>query len=510
MKPTLKNGKRLLLVFLFFALHGMLPASDHIDGPVTTSHAVADITGLFAFPSPDFPGHLALIMNVYPGVGASGHFSDKVTYRFLIKQANILGQGAQSGFGTSGDYWVSCTFETPHGNNTPHWVTCTSSTGSSVRIQVGDMNGLGTDGNLRVFAGHRSDPFFFNAGWAVAASKGTLKEPKNSNLINNLNVLSIAVVIDIEKELGLNSGPLFAIAAETTTMDGKNTRQIDRIGRPEITNITMANNGREELRNLYNAQKPFDLSGENVALFRQRLRDNISFYDKLNNSTDWTPELTNTLAEVLLNDFLVVDVSKPFTLETYFEIENAILRGKTHATCGGRVPNEDIIDVIFTMLINGGKKPMIKDGSDHPTNWATAEFPYLATPNAGVASAVKSFILRSADKLTASKKMMWIGIIQLLSGLLAVIGGILLLYYFLRQVFARIGKNKGKYAEHYHSRLMFSVGLMYGLAGIFAAITNAFPINTIVGFAIISIIAFFFFAKWRKMKVDENASSGPS
>jgi len=66
-------------------------------------------------------------------------------------------------------------------------------------------------------------------------------------------LLSIVLVIDIEMELGFNEGSLFAVAATTTTEDKNGLRQIDRIGRPEITNSTMANNGREEVRDLYNA-----------------------------------------------------------------------------------------------------------------------------------------------------------------------------------------------------------------------------------------------------------------
>jgi len=495
MTPTKLFAKRFLLVILFCISQNLLTSSDHIDGPVTSAHSVADITGLFAFPSPDIPGQLVLIMNVYPGVAKSGHFTEKVSYNFLVRHANILGEASIPGFGTSGDYQVSCTFETPHGFFTPHWITCKSSSGSTVRVKVGEMSDPGSDKNLQVYAGRRSDPFFFNAGWAVSASKGKIDPPKDLNVMQDLNTLSIVLVIDIEKEMGLDQGSLFAVAAETTTKDGDNIRRIDRIGRPEITNITMANNGRQELRDLYNAQKSFDLTGKNVELFRQRLHNNIMFYDSLNNTTDWTPKSVNDLAEILLNDFLVVDVSKPFSKDTYFDIEYSVLKGNDYTTCGGRVPNDDIIDVIFTMLINGGNNPQIRDGVDKPTKWATEEFPYLAAPTDSFVSEIKSFIGRSADKLTSSKTLFLIGIMELLSGLFFVIGTFLLLYYFVRMGISLIGKHE--YSSEKHTRLMFWVGIMFGLAAIIGVTTGSFShVNSAI-FTVVSILAFYYYRRWK-------------
>ena len=35
---------------------------------------------------------------------------------------------------------------------------------------------------------------------------------------------------------------------------------------------------------------------------------------------------------------MVVDVSKPYAEDSYFEIERALLKGASHETCGGRRP----------------------------------------------------------------------------------------------------------------------------------------------------------------------------
>ena len=131
-----------------------LLASDHIDGPVTIHDAVADISDLYAFPSPDRPGNLTLILDVNPLVARDGHFSDEVTYSFLIRRASIKGTGLEAGFETKGDYRVSCTFETLV--ESEQWLTCTSSSGASARVPVDDTSGGESSGGLRVFAGRRS------------------------------------------------------------------------------------------------------------------------------------------------------------------------------------------------------------------------------------------------------------------------------------------------------------------------------------------------------------------
>jgi hypothetical protein len=87
------------------------------------------------------------------------------------------------------------------------------------------------------------------------------------------------------------------------------------------------------------------------------------------------------LTSLLLADFLVVDVSKPFYEMSYFDIERAMLAALPHATPGGRWLNEDVMDSIFTLYINGGHGPRINDGIDGPIAWSSKAFPYLAPPN---------------------------------------------------------------------------------------------------------------------------------
>jgi hypothetical protein len=77
----------------------------------------------------------------------------------------------------------------------------------------------------------------------------------------------------------------------------------------------------------------------------------------------------------------VADISKPFAEDGYLEIERSLLAGRTHTTCGGRHPNDDIVDKFFTFMVGGVNGPRISDGVDRATRPATRTFPYLVGPN---------------------------------------------------------------------------------------------------------------------------------
>ena len=82
----------------------------------------------------------------------------------------------------------------------------------------------------------------------------------------------------------------------------------------------------------------------------------------------------------MLADYLVVDVAKPYAEQgSFLEIERAARDGRAHETCGGRALNDDVMDTIFTLLINAGNGPVIRDGVDRSTRPGVAQ---LSLPRA--------------------------------------------------------------------------------------------------------------------------------
>jgi Domain of unknown function (DUF4331) len=118
--------------------------------------------------------------------------------------------------------------------------------------------------------------------------------------------------------------------------------------------------------------------------YRARLNANLAFWDGLDGKVDWPLDENGAhpLTELVLADFLVVDVTKPYAEQgSFLEIELAAREGRAHDTCGGRALNDDVMDTLFTLLINAGHGPVVRDGVDRATRPATQTFPYLATPN---------------------------------------------------------------------------------------------------------------------------------
>ena len=382
-----------LFVLLLLALPAF--ASDHIDGPITTGHRVADLTDLYAFRTPGRAGSLSVILNAYPLVHPAGHFTDKVNYTLYFRKASLKGTGDRASIATSNEVSLNCTFVTP-ADDKEHRVTCKGSNGIMAENQYEKVTKVNAGDDFRLFAGKRSDPFFFDADFAKnLANEGKIVDG-GSDVMANVNILTIVLEIDVNK-LFPGGASLIALAAETTTQDspGGRVRRLDRVGRPEVTNVSMVAHGKEpDLRDQYNTDRPFQVSPANTQLYLKRLAENISFYDKVDGKSNWKDADRLALADIVADDFLLVDVSKPCRGGGFFEIEKALLQHKAHETCGGRQLNDDIMDILYTLYVGSFDGARVSDGVFQPTKSVSDSFPYLAEPELGLFARAKAFFAR--------------------------------------------------------------------------------------------------------------------
>jgi hypothetical protein len=367
--------------------------SDHNSSPRAVAEPAIDIGDVYAFPSPSEPGHLVLAMTVFPNAQPGSMFSDAVSYRFRVRPASIPANGAAARFEVGTDeYDVTCTFAAPETNATEaagQDGVCTLPNGATVSFRVNDEHGAEARG-ARVFAGLRLDPLFIDSTGYVetlATQQLTFQET-GTNAADGWDALGIVVELDVATMLGRAPGTLFAVAAEVVT-DGKLPVRVERFGRVFVKNQLLGEYGADtvnhdlDLRELYNQEDPFALAPPYLSAYRARLNANLAVLDGIDGKIDWPlqPDGTHPLTELYLGDFQVVDVAKPYTEDSYLEIERAMLQGRHHATCGGRPLNGDSVDANLTLVVRGADGPRISDGVDQATERASDTFPYLAAPN---------------------------------------------------------------------------------------------------------------------------------
>ena len=178
-----------------------------------------------------------------------------------------------------------------------------------------------------------------------------------------------------ESELGLHKG------------------SVDHVAIVEVTTMMLVGKGVHAVTDFateldpYNREDPFDILGDEYA---DHFARNLALFDAYDGFADWTDDQTAAwVGRVASGNYLVVDTSKPCDFanrHSYLEIERATMTGQAHTTCGGRMPNEDAMDVTLNFLIRGpaasvDDEDAIGDGVTRATKLSVDEFPYLAELN---------------------------------------------------------------------------------------------------------------------------------
>ena len=213
--------------------------SDHISGPRALADPIADITDVYAFPSPQHTGHLVLVMNTLPFAPPSAAFSDGLVYRFRLRPVTAGPLGSSAPFAAGQDELVfDCVFSAPSGpEDGLQEGVCTTPTGDTVTFRVNDTDG-GIGHGIRAFAGVRWDPFIMDAPAAlktIATGQLSFTDP-GSIYLDGKNVLGLVLEIDLAH---LPQAELVGVVAETLTRGRFNVR-IERVGRPEVKNMMLA------------------------------------------------------------------------------------------------------------------------------------------------------------------------------------------------------------------------------------------------------------------------------
>jgi len=377
--------------------------SDHIDGPRAIGEPAADVTDLFAFTSPENPARTVLAMCVFPAAGEDAIFSNVIDHSIVVRRVTVAGVGNEAKFQRAEDeIRFSFRFDVLNRDAAGKVIQrglCTLPGGRELSFMVNDERGASTpEGDVRVFAGLRSDPFYL--AWIASELK------KVPNLLQHDNVLCLVVELDTRRTLDPAKGSLFGVIAETVPARlprgsvSHPVARIDWVGKPEQTNIRLTNpglRGAEDIRDLWNQQKPFEISPALQPMFLQRLKDSFADWDMRDGKADWTPAALAANANVFLDDFLLFDVAKPITDQSHLEIEKSTISGLPYQTGGGRTVDANVIDILLTWLVNRDRE-FLQGGATGATKPGMKVFPYFATPNTELQTVSGSVELAAAPE----------------------------------------------------------------------------------------------------------------
>ena len=116
--------------------------SDHISGPRALADPIADITDVYAFPSPERPGHLVLVMNTLPFAKPSDALSEGLIYRFRLRPLTRGRRGrCRAVRRRRAEFVFDCVFSAPHAGGDERVEqegTCTTPAGETVAFRVND------------------------------------------------------------------------------------------------------------------------------------------------------------------------------------------------------------------------------------------------------------------------------------------------------------------------------------------------------------------------------------
>lgn len=153
---------------------------------------------------------------------------------------------------------------------------------------------------------------------------------------------------------------------------------------------------------MWNRDDTFDLDPKHIPLYRKALKNGLYRLDlfehpELDQIEDWPENVQdwpnpNPWIDLLMDDFLIVDLRFPTDAGSdalhYLDIEmleyckTIQCECPTEPSVGGRLPNENIIQRMLTVQINGLCRPMPSRGVgvDEPARPTVDTFPFVPVP----------------------------------------------------------------------------------------------------------------------------------
>jgi hypothetical protein len=321
--------------------------SHHYSGPdlgFPHGDARLDLTDLYVFQKPGDPGKSILVMNVHPSVGFSPPgpttaepFAHEAVYEIKIDTDGdpVADKAYRIRFSPFEDGAQTATLLVVEGEQAAGTGEDGQALIEGAPVSSGMEAHVAQAGEYRLFAGWRSDPFFFD-------TLGALKDMHftGQDFFAEGDVCSIVLEVP---NYALGHGE---IGVWARTVDGRGGKwvQAERGARPSQSVFLT---GSEKAA--YFAAEPAD-DGRFVAVYAHSLE----------HTGGYTPDEATRVAKTLLPDILRYDPSRP-----------------THYPENGRALLDDVMDGFISILTNG---KVMRDGVSAHGDLLDS-FPFLGSPH---------------------------------------------------------------------------------------------------------------------------------
>jgi hypothetical protein len=355
-----------------FASLAGVSGADHRDSPLNQSNPTADINDVYAFRSPENNNNLVIAVSVNPLIVPSDNNSRGVFDPLVAYQVHV---------DTNGDLRDNATVNIRTTSNPPQLII--EGLGAPITAPITPAGAAApmvkTEGNIKVFAGLRDDPFFFDlSGFQAfvanprAPARGLRPagsgEPADS--FAGTNILAIVLELPITAVTGGSNANTGTIKAWVSTTRSGN--RIDRMGIPAINTALIPS----AQKDAFNAGDPADDAARyrtTAATTIRTLRgavDNLFGHPSETRGGGPLGNLTpDEVATALIPDIVTIDFSKPVQFPN------------------GRRLQDDVIDAALGVVLNRGGAMGISDGVNANDRAFLTSFPYLAAPHTAATAA---------------------------------------------------------------------------------------------------------------------------
>jgi hypothetical protein len=384
-RPSIRSGALVAGAALTLALGGaplLVTGADHLDAPALggltnaagdiaphSEHGDRDINDVYVFQGRN-ASRTVLAMTTNPAINLFGG-SFGMNVRYVINVDNDGDARPDKAY-----VWR---FGAPGGNGAQAYTVTRYSGGNARSLAQGVAwgsgstggSGVGTaKGDSKVFAGVRSDPFFFDlTGFlGTVLDVGTDKLGTNpTDFFTPLNTNAVVIEVPDDALGGTNIG----VWGTTSFWDGSSWVAGDQMGRPAINtvfNTKLVDTHSGQTKNRFNTTPPSEQRTAFGGLFRTNAIATLTNFNAVvtnpkfgTHCPDYDAATAGAIADILLPDTITYNVTTP----------------ANGAALNGRALADDVIDAELGITTNGC---VTSDGVSAHTDYLSS-FPYLGVPH---------------------------------------------------------------------------------------------------------------------------------